>query len=491
VNGATDTELLREFVDSHAEAAFNEIVSRYVSLVYSAAVRMVVDVQLAEDVTQSAFVALARNAPEVLRRLRSGVPISAWLHVTTRNIAAKTVRTEERRRAREKEAASMHELNKVEDGNTWSELAPHLDSSLGTLREQDRAILLLRFFEQKTVKEMAANFGAGEEAMQKRLSRAVEALRRSLIRQGVTVPSGALAALLTANTLQPAPATFVAGVAKVALTSANLMAPGTLTLWMKTVGALSMTKTQIAVSVAVVVGLGVPFIAQQSELTEVRAAQTASDVPQARLPEQLPKPAVMLGQGEQVEIERLRKTAAELREQLADRKSHEPAKANAISPAAPVLLAVGKAVSVFDLAYAGNATPEAALQSLLAFNREGDLDGILQVALFPPSQAKDLEEMLGSNEHRQLFAEQMRKSILGVVVSESVEEKGDGSTSDPVVKEVWPENPSGDVTVEMLQKEQIDEKRMRISAKIVRGFENKTETYTFGLTKAGWKHIMI
>jgi RNA polymerase sigma factor (sigma-70 family) len=490
VNGATDTELLREFVDSQAEGAFNELVSRYVTLVYSAAVRMVVDAQLAEDVTQSAFVALARNAPEVLRKLRSGVPVSAWLHVTTRNIAAKTVRTEERRRAREKEAASMHEINKVADGNTWSDLAPHLDCSLGMLREQDRTILLLRFFENKTVKEIAAHLGAGEEAIQKRVSRAVEALRRSLSRQGVPVPSGALAALLTANCLQAAPATLVAGVAKVALTSANLMAPGTLALWMKTLGALSMTKAQIGVTVAVVFGLGLPFVAQQSSLTEVRAALATTDHPKEEFPEEVPKTPVMLKEDEHEEIERLRKRAAELRAQLATRRAHQQ-KATASAPGSPVLLRVGKAVSLFDLEYAGNATPEAALQSLLAFNREGDVEGIFQVALFSPSQAKDIEEMLGSDEQRQFFAQSMRKALLGAVVSESVEEKSDGSTSDRVVKEVWPDNPTGEVAVEILEKEQIDEKRVRISAKIVRGIENKTETYTLGLTKGGWKHILL
>ena len=93
MNQLTDQQLLRDYAERGSEAAFAELVRRYVDLIYSAAFRMVRDAQLAEDVTQSAFVACARDAG----RLAGHPALAAWLHRTAQNLAAKTVRTEVRR----------------------------------------------------------------------------------------------------------------------------------------------------------------------------------------------------------------------------------------------------------------------------------------------------------------------------------------------------------------------------------------------------------
>ena len=58
---------------------------------------MVRDAQLAGDVTQGVFLALARNA----RQLADRPVLSGWLHRTTHNLAANAVRSDVRRRARE------------------------------------------------------------------------------------------------------------------------------------------------------------------------------------------------------------------------------------------------------------------------------------------------------------------------------------------------------------------------------------------------------
>ncbi len=103
----TDQQLLRDYTERRSEAAFAELVRRHVDFVYSAALRMVRDAHLAEDVAQGVFVALAQNAP----RLAARPVLSGWLHRTTQNLAANTVRSDVRRRAREQEAAAMNELH--------------------------------------------------------------------------------------------------------------------------------------------------------------------------------------------------------------------------------------------------------------------------------------------------------------------------------------------------------------------------------------------
>src|SRR5437899_5021282 len=127
MNNLTDQQLLRDYTERRSEAAFAELVRRHVDFVYSAALRMVRDAHLAEDVTQGVFVALAQSAPQL-----TGRPVlSGWLHRTTQNLAANAVRSDVRRRTREQEAAAMNELHEPDD--VWEQVAPHLDKALGEL----------------------------------------------------------------------------------------------------------------------------------------------------------------------------------------------------------------------------------------------------------------------------------------------------------------------------------------------------------------------
>ena len=67
----TSQRLLAEFLTSGSEAAFRQLVERYTNLVYSTALRLVEgDTHRAEDVAQSVFVDLARQA-----RKLSGEPM--------------------------------------------------------------------------------------------------------------------------------------------------------------------------------------------------------------------------------------------------------------------------------------------------------------------------------------------------------------------------------------------------------------------------------
>jgi Sigma-70 region 2 len=68
VNSLTDQQLLRDYTGRRSETAFAELVRRHVDFVYSAALRMVCNAHLAEDVTQGVFVALAQNAHQLADR---------------------------------------------------------------------------------------------------------------------------------------------------------------------------------------------------------------------------------------------------------------------------------------------------------------------------------------------------------------------------------------------------------------------------------------
>ena len=62
---ANDLDLLGQFAREQSQDAFTALVNRHLNLVYSAALRQVRSPQLAEEVSQSVFANLARNAAKL------------------------------------------------------------------------------------------------------------------------------------------------------------------------------------------------------------------------------------------------------------------------------------------------------------------------------------------------------------------------------------------------------------------------------------------
>ncbi len=207
-----DGELLRQYAVEGSEAAFAELVRRHVDLVYSVALRQAAgDSALAQDATQLVFIDLARKA----RVLSGRATLSGWLHTSARFAASKAIRGEQRRRAREQESLTMNE-NPAAEIN-WEQLRPLLDESVGQLKEADRDAIVLRFFQGKNHQEIGAILGLSENSANKRIERALEKLREYFASRGVKASSALLAAAISANSVQAAPAGLAEKITPVSL----------------------------------------------------------------------------------------------------------------------------------------------------------------------------------------------------------------------------------------------------------------------------------
>lgn len=315
MNERSDQQLLSAYAQGRDDAAFAELVRRHVDAVHSTARRLLVDPHLAEDATQNAFVALARQAADVARRLERGATLSGWLHLTTRNLASNAVRTEVRRRAREREAIDMQNETSGNDAPPWESIAPHLDPALAELGDPDRDALLLRFFERKTAREIGERLGIGEEAAQKRVSRALDRLRGVLAARGVAVASGSLAGTLAANAVQVAPASLVASTtaAVVAMPVGSIGAASGISWIMKATQLKTCVTAALAIALAIVAV--VEHRANRRLRAETEALRAAVDV--AGAGESAPLP-VAAAAGPSEELLRLRGEVARLRREQSD-----------------------------------------------------------------------------------------------------------------------------------------------------------------------------
>ena len=92
----------------------------------------------------------------------------------------------------------------------WDHLSPRLDELMGRLRLRDREVLLLRFYQGKSIAEIGDELSISEDAARKRVSTALEELRRSFGFRGAAVPAVAIGTLLSANTTHAAPTSLIA-----------------------------------------------------------------------------------------------------------------------------------------------------------------------------------------------------------------------------------------------------------------------------------------
>src|SRR2546426_10118891 len=141
---ANALDLLRQYDRQKSEEAFATLVRRHLDLVYSAALRQVRSPQLAEEVAQSVFTDLSRNAA----RLKSDTVLTAWLYQVTRRTAIDVVRGEARRQLREQLAVELTDMNT--HPSTWLQIEPLLDEAMESLDAGERSAILLRFLENRS-----------------------------------------------------------------------------------------------------------------------------------------------------------------------------------------------------------------------------------------------------------------------------------------------------------------------------------------------------
>ena len=206
--------LLRRFAASGDAEAFAEIVRRHAGLVYAACLRVLADKDRAADAVQETFLQLLRNAETIT----GSVPM--WLHRVATRKAIDVIRRDSSRRQREVTYAA----DKPRRANAWQDISRHVDEELDELDEQTRSILIQRFFEGLTTKDIAFRETISQPTVSRRIESGVRRLRDSLRKKGILISTAALFGLLGENVIQAAPAVVLKELGKIALVGSQAAA---------------------------------------------------------------------------------------------------------------------------------------------------------------------------------------------------------------------------------------------------------------------------
>ena len=166
------TEELVKAARAGEVSAFAELVRRYERAAIITAHSVLGDFHLAQDAAQEAFL----HAHRMLNRLRSAAAFGPWL---LRIVRRRAIRLQRARRA---ERTGTDGIDcAASEASDWMEPYREVAREIARLPEHERIVVVMRYMDGCSVKDIADATGRPVGTVTKQLSRAIERLRGRLV----------------------------------------------------------------------------------------------------------------------------------------------------------------------------------------------------------------------------------------------------------------------------------------------------------------------
>jgi RNA polymerase sigma-70 factor (ECF subfamily) len=171
-----DAELVRRAQDGQ-ESAFDQIVLRYQERIVGLASRLVRDPDEAMDIAQETFIRAYRQMP----RFRGDSALYTWLHRIAANLSINRLRRQKVLAFLSLDSAALPAAGpEPEEELERVEFRRQVDAAVAALPPRQRAIFVLRHFEQLSHRQIAEILGSSEGAVRAGYFHAVKKLQHAL-----------------------------------------------------------------------------------------------------------------------------------------------------------------------------------------------------------------------------------------------------------------------------------------------------------------------
>ena len=168
----SDEELVAKIVAKNDTFLFGILYDRYAKMVYNKCYGFAKSEDEAEDLTQDVFLRLFIKLASFQGRSK----FSTWLYSFTYNFCVNYVNRDKGRKMKDQSVPIDDKEYKltveVPDKSIYEMKAHKLEKALGTLAPEDKSILLLKYQDGASIKELCILFEIGESAVKMRLKRA-------------------------------------------------------------------------------------------------------------------------------------------------------------------------------------------------------------------------------------------------------------------------------------------------------------------------------
>jgi RNA polymerase sigma-70 factor (ECF subfamily) len=192
-------EALMERYQRGDARAFDLLVARHQGPVFNFILRFLRDPAAAEDILQEVFLRVVKGAPQFERRAK----FTTWLYTIARNLCIDAQRKARYRRASSLDAPVDDDPESAPLGASVADPGPTpsdeaidgqareaILAALEALSPEQREVFVLREYAGLPFQEIAGIVGCPENTVKSRMRYALENLRRSLERAGISGPRG-------------------------------------------------------------------------------------------------------------------------------------------------------------------------------------------------------------------------------------------------------------------------------------------------------------
>lgn len=172
----SDEELVKKIVANNNPLLFGKLYDRHAKMVYNKCYGFAKSEDEAEDLTQDVFLQLFIK----LKMFKGKSKFSTWLYSFTYNFCVNYVNRNKQRKMSDKSVPvqdSEYKLtSEIPDEDLFEMKTKKLKKALGMISPEDKSILLLKYQDGASIKDLVNLMEIGESAVKMRLKRAKEKL---------------------------------------------------------------------------------------------------------------------------------------------------------------------------------------------------------------------------------------------------------------------------------------------------------------------------
>lgn len=168
----SDVEIIDLYLESQSPQLFDILYDRYAKLVYIKCNSLLKDQAKAEDATQEIFIKVLLN----LIKFNKGAKFSTWLYSITYNYCIDSIRKAKKNKNILVEDVSIikEEIDEIDDKQLLEVNILRLKEVLETIPVEDKAILLMKYQDDMSIKDIVKALGKSESAIKMKIKRAKE-----------------------------------------------------------------------------------------------------------------------------------------------------------------------------------------------------------------------------------------------------------------------------------------------------------------------------